>query len=253
MQVRVLMSALLVLSLAAPAVAQDWTEFANAEDGFKLNFPGEPTVETTTWTSEYEYELPARVYRAERGPERYSMTVVDYRVVEEMGIARAKACPPGAEPCTGQVGGNIGAGYWKNDVRGAMMYATFQFLKRDADLTHLMWNWNDLVEGHLVQLQNRADQSRTFAAIHMHDNRLYVAEGTVPEGRPAPGLFQQSMGFVNSNGEGIRYQGMLYSNAYHGLGEYEAPPYRRAPPQGCEPNCDDRLGPTGTDPAAAPR
>ena len=246
MQVRALMSALLVLGLATPAVAQDWTEFASPEDGFKLNFPGQPQVEETTWISEYDYELPARIYRAERGPERYSMTVVDYRGLEEQGIARAEACPPGNEPCLGQLNGTIGPGYWKNDVRGAMMFATFKLLQRDAELTHLMWNWNDLVEGHLVQLLNRADQSRTFAAIHMHDNRLYIAEGTVPRGRPAPGLFQQSMGFVNEAGEGIRYQGMLYSNAYHGLGEYEAPPYRRAPARACEPYCNDSLGPDGS-------
>ena len=251
MQVRVLMSALLILGLAGPAFAQDWAEFANAEDGFKLNFPGEPRVETTTWTSEYGYTLPARIYRAERGQERYSMTVVDFRGVEQMGIEHANACPAGAEPCTGQVGGNIGAGYWKQDVRGAMMYATFQLLQRDVELTHLMWNWTDMVEGHLVQLLNKADQSRTFAAIHMHDNRLYIAEGTVPAGRPAPGLFQQSMGFVNSDGVGIRYQGMLYSNAYHGLGEYAPPNYRRGP----GPQQSRAVDPAGADAggAAAPR
>ena len=235
MQVSVFLSAALVLSLAAPAVAQEWTEYANAEDGFKLNFPGEPRVETTTWTSEYGYELPARIYRADRGMERYSMTVVDFRGIEQMGVARSKACPAGAEPCIGQVGGNIGAGYWKQDVRGAMMYATFQLLQRDAKLTHLMWNWTDMVEGHLVQLSN-ADQSRTFAGIHMHDNRLYIQEGTVPPGRPEPGLFQQSMGFVDSEGVGIRYQNMLYSNAYHGLGEYPPPNHRRGPgPQQASP------------------
>ena len=101
------------------------------------------------------------------------------------------------------------------------MYATFKLLQRDAKLTHLMWNWTDLVDGNLVQLTNNADRSRTFAAIHMHDNRLYVLEGTVPEGNPEPGLFQQSMGFVDRDGNGIRYQA-LYS-AYTGLGEAPMP------------------------------
>ena len=166
--------------------------------------------------------LPARVYSASRGRERYSITVVDYRGVEAQGVARANACPAGAEPCRGgQAGSVIGPGYWKQDVRGAVMYATFKLLQRDAKLTHLMWNWTDLVDGNLVQLTNNADRSRTFAAIHMHDNRLYVLEGTVPEGYPEPGLFQQSMGFVDREGNGIRYQA-LYT-AYTGLGESPMP------------------------------
>ena len=175
MKVSALVSATVVLLLAGPAFAQEWAEFVNVEDGFEVAFPGEPRVETTTWTSEYGYTLPARVYRAERGQERYLMTVVDFRGIEQQGIERAETCPAGAEPCIGQVGGNSGAGCWKQDVRGAMMYATFKLLQRDAKVTHLMWNWTDMVEGHLVQLTNNADQSRTFAGIHMHDNRFCVS------------------------------------------------------------------------------
>ena len=31
----------LVLSLAAPAVAQDWAEYQDIPDGFKVSFPGQ--------------------------------------------------------------------------------------------------------------------------------------------------------------------------------------------------------------------
>ncbi len=222
MRTSALLSAVLMLSLSESALAQEWVEYINREDGFRVDFPGQPRVQDTTWTSEYGYTLPARVYSANRGQERYSITVVDYRGVEKLGVARANACPAGAEPCRGgQAGSVIGPGYWKQDVRGAVMYATFKLLQRDAKLTHLMWNWTDLVDGNLVQLTNNADRSRTFAAIHIHDNRLYVLEGTVPEGNPEPGLFQQSMGFVDRDGNGIRYQA-LYS-AYTGLGEAPMP------------------------------
>jgi hypothetical protein len=51
----------------------------------------------------------------------------------------------------------------------------------------------------------------------MHENRLYVMEGTVPEGYPEPGLFQQSLGFVDENGNGVRYRD-YYDN------DYPAPP-----------------------------
>ena len=222
MRMPALLSAIFVVLFTGSALAQDWTEYINREDGFRVDFPGQPNVQQTSWTSEYGYTLPARVYSASRGVERYSITVVDYRGIEAQGIKRASACPAGAEPCRGgQAGSVIGPGYWKQDVRGAVMYATFKLLQRDAKLTHLMWNFTDLVDGNLVQLTNNADRSRTFAAVHMHDNRLYVLEGTVPEGYPEPGLFQQSMGFVDREGNGIRYQ-TLYT-AYTGLGDTPMP------------------------------
>jgi quinol monooxygenase YgiN len=123
-------------------VGQDWVEYINREDGFRVDFPGQPSVQQTSWASEYGYTPPARVYSASRGRERYFITVVDYRGVESQGVARANACPAGAEPCRGgQAGSVIGPGYWKQDVRGGVMYATFKLLQRDAKLTHLMWNW----------------------------------------------------------------------------------------------------------------
>jgi hypothetical protein len=80
-----------------------------------------------------------------------------------------------------------------------------------------------MVEGNFLQLTN-PDESRTFAYVAMHENKLYILEGTVPKGYPEPGLFQQSMGFVDANGNGLRYQGVIYSNAYHGMGVYPKPP-----------------------------
>ena len=52
-------------------------------------------------------------------------------------------------------------------------------MQRDAKVTHYMWNFIDLVEGHQLQLTNNKDKSRTFVAIYMHENRLYILEGTV--------------------------------------------------------------------------
>ena len=46
----------------------------------------------------------------------------------------------------------------------------------------------------------------------MHANRLYMAEGTVPEGYPEPGLFQQSLGWIDENGESIRYQTLYHQS-----------------------------------------
>jgi hypothetical protein len=217
----------LTIAAGGAVSAQDWGEYQNIPDGFKVNFPGQPKVAETTWKSQLNFELPARVYSAERGRERYSVTVVDYRPIVQLGVERAKACAPGNANCRGNAGPVLGAGYAAHDERGALMYATFKLLQRDARLDFLSWEWMDMVEGNSVQLTSNADKSRTFAWIGMHDRRLYVVEGTVPAGTPEPGLFQQSIGFVDKDGNGIRYQNIIYSNAYHGLGVYPAPPYQR--------------------------
>lgn len=56
----------------------------------------------------------------------------------------------------------------------------------------------------------------------MHENRLYVLEGTVPDGDPEPGLFQQSLGFVDRDGAGIRYRD-YYDNDYPAPARVVAP------------------------------
>lgn len=212
----------LACSISGPATAQEWDQYTNIPDGFKINFPGQPRVTDTTWMSQMNYTLPARVYSAEKGRERYSLTVVDYGPIEQMGIERAKTCPPGNANCRANAGPALGAGYARHDERGAIVYATFKLLQRDAKLNYMAWEWQDMVEGHLVQLTNAADQSRTFAWIGMHARKLYIVEGTVPAGSPEPGLFQQSLGWVDKDGNGIRYQ-TIYSNSYHGMGVYPVP------------------------------
>jgi hypothetical protein len=47
----------------------------------------------------------------------------------------------------------------------------------------------------------------------MHENKLYVLEGTVPPGYPEPALFQQSLGWLDENGMRLRYQ-TIYSNGF---------------------------------------
>ena len=212
MRLMPVISAALVFSISGPSFAQEWIEFASRDDRFTCNFPSQPKIAETTYRSEFGADLPARVFGVTQGQSRYSVTVVDYNQAQRILTERAKACPPGLERCTGGPGAT-GEGYWKQDVRGAILYATFRFLQRDAKLTHLGYNFVDLVEGHQVQLTNNADKSRTFAGIYMHENKLYIVEATVPAGYPEPGLFQQSLGWLDENGIGLRYQS-VYSNAY---------------------------------------
>ena len=206
-----LVPAALILCVPAPLLAQGWAEYASPADFFSVNLPGEPSVEEITFTSEYEAVFPARVHGYEDGATRYSITVVDYTAAERIHTERAKDCPPDVHTgCTGAY--YTGVGSWIVDVRGAIDFATWQILQRDATPTFFGWNFVDLVEGRHLQLTN-ADGSRTFAAIYMHENRLYILEATSPAGRPGAELFQQSLRFLDADGNGIRYES-VYTNGF---------------------------------------
>jgi hypothetical protein len=143
----------LLLGLASASAAQEWIEYQNNEDGFKVDFPGQPKITDTTWVTEQAYVLPARVYSAEMGGGKYSMTVVDYSVIERLGMERSAKCPIGAETCQGQPAGGlriaIGPGYATQEIRDGLVFASFKYLQREgAKVTEYVWNWEDLVEGH---------------------------------------------------------------------------------------------------------
>jgi hypothetical protein len=214
MLVHRIVASIAIVLMSGPAVAQGWTEFVSKDDRFTTNFPGAPEVKESSYRSQFGADLPSRVYSATRGTSRFSVTVVDYRSIVKILTEKSKSCPQGAETCLG--GSNpissTGAGYWKADVAGAMIYATWQFMKRDAVLTEFIWTNIDLVEGHMLHLTN-TDKSRTYVSIFMHENKLYIAEATVPAGEPEPGLFQQALGFIDENGRSIRYQ-TLYHNGF---------------------------------------
>ena len=192
--------------LSGPAFAQEWIEYASRADFFSINFPGEPKVQNTTYKTQYGLTLPARIYSATEGQDRFSVTVADFTPVEKMHAEESKKCvASGAYP-------DQCADHATGDLRGAIDHAAWSFLQRDAKVTFFSWYSLELVEGKQLQLTN-ADGSRSFVAINMHGHRLYIAEGTVPKGSPLPALFQQSLGFIDKEGKRIRYAS-TYSNAY---------------------------------------
>jgi hypothetical protein len=176
---RTLVALALVLSVPGLAAAQEYSDYISIKDGFKITFPAEPKISETTWTSQQSFVLPARVYTLDKGKERYSVTVVDYSGIEQMGKDKVKGCPVGAPLCRGT--DISGPGLWKHDVREAIEFATFKLLQRDAKLTDLTWSQHDLVEGNDIQLVNNADQSRTYAVVAMHEMKLFIVEATVPK------------------------------------------------------------------------
>lgn len=198
-----LVAAAFVLCLSGPSFAQEWIEYVSRADLFTVNFPAEPTVRDITYPTEYGITVPGRVHSYQDGSNRYSVTVVDYSNVRKIHADRLADCQKYPNLCNNP---------WIGELRGAMDYAAWNVIQRNAKVTHYAYANTDRVEGRRVQLTN-ADGTQTFAAIHMHDNRLYILEGTVDANSPPPGLFQQSLGFIDPQGIRVRYES-IYSNMY---------------------------------------
>ena len=196
---------LAVLLISTTAAAQEWIEYTSREDRFSVNFPSAPTIREFTYTSWREVKLPARTYTVERGAEKYSVTVVDYTVAERAHTERAKKCEVGAQNlCAGNGTVAQGVGGWKYDVLGAADHATQEILQRGAKVTYFAWTNINRINGREIHLTN-ADQSRTYVDIHVHENRLYIFEATVPARAPEPLLFEQSPQFLDAEGRSVRY------------------------------------------------
>ena len=205
MRLMPLVGVALVLSLPGPSFAQDWVEFSNLEDRVTATFPGDPVVTEISWVSEFGAVLPGREYSVTQGKSRYALTVIDYNPIERLAVERAKSCEQGAETCMGIP--DWGIGYWKNDIRGALTYATRKYLERPGKMTSYVWNGMNLVTGQMLQFTN-PDESRTFVSIYMHENRLVIVDGTTPKGYPPPLAFTQSLSWLDENGKAIRYPTM---------------------------------------------
>jgi hypothetical protein len=198
-----LVAAVCILSLSGPSYAQEWIEYTSGDDLFTVNFPDQPAVRDITYETEYGITVPGRVHSSALGSSRYAVTVVDYSNVRQMHAKRLENCDKYPNLCNNPYIG---------ELRGAMDYAAYSFLKRAAKVLHYAYYNSDRIEGRRLQLAN-PDGTQTFAAIHMHENRLYILEGTVPANYPPPAHFQQSLGFVDRQGIRVRYES-VYSNMY---------------------------------------
>jgi hypothetical protein len=185
----------LIVLFSSPSFAQSWFEYVSRTDRFSVNFPSEPEVREFNYASEFDATFPGRVYTARVGDNTYSVTVVDFTESERIHAEMEKT-----EAASG-------ANAWINDQRASVARAAREFRQRGGEVTYDAWSHIDLVEGHQLQNTN-PDQSRTFVGIYLHGNasRLHVLEATVASGSPPPGQFQQSLRFLDEEGERIRYR-----------------------------------------------
>ena len=188
-----LIPAMFILCVPGPACAQEWIEYYSRADSFLVNLPGQPKVQDITYLTEFGVTLPGHLHSYEDGRTRYSVTVIDYANVQKIHAARLNNCKAYPNLCNNP---------YVAELRGAMDFAAWSFLKRDAKVTYYAYANSDRIEGRRVQLMY-PDRSQTFAAITCMKNRLYILEGTVPAGSPPPALFQQSMDSSTRMGSGF--------------------------------------------------
>ena len=166
-----------LLLLAAPGFAQEWIEYRNLQDRFKVNLPGQPTVRETMYEPQRGGKIPARIYSVQDGPRRYAVTVVDLTSFTE-----------------------------PSDVKGSIAWEAWNFRKRGGTVTYDAYSQIDRIEGHHIHIAN-ADGSLTYAGIYLQGRHLYVLEADVPASAPEGALlFQQSIQILDENGERIRYE-----------------------------------------------
>lgn len=183
-----------VLLVTQPLVAQEWTEYKNLEDRFGVSAPGEPQIEKIKWKSEYDSTFPGTVYKWQQGPNRYSVTVVDYS--ESEAIYNANHHSDDFQL----------AAYWQIDILGSIQYAATQYRQKPGvKVTFDAFHYINLVTGHQLQLTN-PDQSRSYIGIYLHENRLYIFDATVAKAMAPPLIFQQSPEFLDGDGKSIRYR-----------------------------------------------
>jgi hypothetical protein len=199
-RIQLAIAALFVCFPVSSVAQQEWIEFSSPEDKFTIVFPGKPTVQQITWQSEYGAAFPGRVYSVQQGPNRYSVTVIDYRDAEAIH-AKIPKTPSFDDPR-----------YWQMDIQASVQYAATKLYrtKPGAKVTYDAWHYIDLISGHQLQLIN-ADNTKTYVAIYLHENRLYIVDATVPANAPAQGIFQQNLGFQTETGGRVRYD-EIYSN-----------------------------------------
>ncbi len=185
---------LLVTSLTAPllANAQDWQTFVDQEEFFAINVPGKPEVAEVLYASEWGGNLPAKIYSLTAKDVDYRVTVVNYGTDDTSYV---------------QVDDHTDDDFpWLYDFRGSIAYAAHNIRKRGGEVTYDAWHHIEMVEGHQLQITH-ADGSRTWAGIYLYEDtgRLYIVEAKAPQDALPQGLFQQSLNFLDEDGNRVRY------------------------------------------------
>lgn len=168
-----------------------------------MHVPCNFAVSESTWDSEYGGVMPSRIYDCKDGAAEYKVTVVDYTDAQRIHAERE-----------GRTEADYVDIYWEVDIRASVTYAASLMRQREGKVTFDAYHYIDRVEGEQLQM-TYPDNNRLYASIYLHDSKLYIFEATVPPRTPPPGMFQQSLEFVNAEGGRIRYQNFADAPKVH--------------------------------------
>src|SRR5882757_4157808 len=171
-----LIPALAVLFFSGVACAQTWDVYANRENFFSVNLPGEPTMTQAPYKTTKGTDLTARIFTAIAPPGSrltgtYTITVVDYtNAKDEISTAVDQA---------------------RNAIRakGTVKYDGLNNI--DLHLTR--------------RLTVETAATRILAEILVAaNNRLYITQAETPLTVPPPAVFQASLQILDESGVRIR-------------------------------------------------
>ncbi|NNC66151.1 MAG: hypothetical protein HKN84_15310 [Gammaproteobacteria bacterium] len=185
-----LISIVSILLISSTALAQRFAPFESMEDRFRILAPaGEFDIDTIDFESEYGIVVPARVHKAETDGGTYTLTVVDF--TNAVDLHR-------------ELGDHISV-YGEVDVRASVAYVARQIRERAETIEYDNYHYIGRVDGHQLHTTN-PDGTRTYAGIYLLESKLYVIDATVKPGAPPGGIFQQSLEFLDDDGNGIMFR-----------------------------------------------
>jgi hypothetical protein len=161
--------ATVLLFASAPVLAQGWSEYRNTEEGFLVNMPGEPRAETIRYTTESGASVPARLFFAAEGMNRYTMTVV-----------------------------NLASSAVDDDGTRAMTHEA-AMLRQRGRIRFENPTTLDGVFGHQLSMIE-PDGRRVLIQLYYYNHKLYIAEGNTAPGEFEAALFQTSVAMIHPDG-----------------------------------------------------
>lgn len=163
-----LFTALFVL-VAVPASAQGWSEYRNTDEGFLVNLPTDPKVETITYTTQSGASVPARLFSSTEAMNRYSMTVVD-----------------------------LTSSAVDDDGTKAMAHEA-SVLRRRGQVRFDEPSTLDGIYGHQLSITEPAGR-RVLIQLYYYNHKLYIAEGNTAPNAFEAALFQTSVAMIHPDG-----------------------------------------------------
>jgi hypothetical protein len=149
------------------AQAQAWREFENRQEGFSINFPAEPRIESRPYTTASGATVPSKLYSVELPTGRYALTFVDM------------ASRP-------------------QDEAQAIAHAV-SALRQKGRAVYDDTDDLDGIPGHQLSIR-QPDGRLMLASVHLYNHRLYITESSVPPGAAPPQQFQQSVAMIHPDG-----------------------------------------------------